>query len=254
MHIEKDFCKVLAMNEEANSNDPNMTVYSSTRLKPPSLKGGPSDRLGHALHKLYEGLLSKKVEPICCAYQVVTEICRALSVTDSVGLVDRELGAPAKKMVVSAYSHRHCFMCKGGTNECDQCEGAGEEVPGRPCMRCDGLGLVTCDFCHGTDWADRQTIPADIKTMVLERHLVHVKTDLQLIQTTFSQESIDSLKAKPKNEKIKFVTSLVRIQAQMNDLLRTELAGDPQINEKFNKLVETVDDWLKMFRIQPQKK
>ncbi|MBI5724139.1 MAG: hypothetical protein HZA50_09295 [Planctomycetes bacterium] len=242
------------MSEETNSNDPNMTVYSLARLKPPSLKGGPSDRLSHALHKLYEGLLSKKVEPICCAYQVVSEVCRALSASDIVGLVDRELGTTAKKMVVSAYSHRHCFMCKGGTNECDQCEGAGQEAPGRPCFRCEGLGLIICDFCHATDWADRQTIPVDLKSSVLDRHLVHVKTDLQLIQTTFAQESLDSLKGKPKSEKIKFITSLVRIQAQMNDLLKTDLGGDPQISEKFNKLIQSVSDWLNMFRVQPQKK
>ncbi len=128
---------------------------------------GRKDKLRTALEELAHAAAKKHAEPICTAYSRLRHASRGMHVREMFKRADEALGQSSRDLIVTAYSHRHCFMCKGGIVACRSCRGSGQVEKGRKCLSCDGLGLTMCDFCRGTGWADRDSLPREIRPAVL---------------------------------------------------------------------------------------
>jgi hypothetical protein len=92
-------------------------------------------------------------------------------------------------------------MCADGTIPCETCHGTGEMSPGRKCPNCDGLAALTCGFCRGTNWADHETVPREIRAIVSRRQRTHAQSELPaltkiLAQLTPQKAAATSLKSR----------------------------------------------------------
>jgi len=180
-----------------------------------------------ALAELVHAIRHRKVESICGAYQQLRQATNGMRVKDLFATVDKALKGPSEDIVVSAYSHRHCFMCADGTNPCDQCEGTGYIEEGRLCPQCDGAGVAPCAFCNGTAWADRETIPQELAKAVLQRQLSHVRTEIQRVAKTFSKLSPKVISQLPPRKRRAAMGRLLRLQARLESLVNHDSIDDP---------------------------
>lgn len=180
-----------------------------------------------ALAELVHAVQRRKVESICGAYQQLRQAANGMRVKDLFAVVDNALKGPSEDIVVSAYSHRHCFMCTDGTNPCDQCEGTGYIEEGRCCPHCDGAGVVPCAFCNGTAWADRETIPHELAKAVLQRQRSHVRAEIQRVAKTFSGLSPEAISQFSPQKRRAAMGRLLRLQARLESLANHDSIDDP---------------------------
>ncbi len=180
----------------------------------------PADqaKLTAALDHLHTTALTKDIEPICQAYAHLRRIAPELAGRELLLLADQHLGFAVARLVISAFSHRRCYMCADGTVPCDWCEGAGADGRGRPCNQCDGLGLTVCGFCGGTGWADRGTIPPELAVAVAKKHLAHVQSDLKRLQHSVADLGRDALDHMSPDRRGALAGRLVRIRARLVEL------------------------------------
>lgn len=139
----------------------------------------PADaRLQHALDELAKAIAARNFDAICGAYQALRLASPGATFKDMLHRVEQTIGKEAFTHIVSAYSHRSCFMCDAGLGQCDSCEGAGRTAAGKACPHCDGFGAQPCGFCRGTGWAERELVPAELRTVVLELQLRHLHAEV----------------------------------------------------------------------------
>lgn len=174
--------------------------------------------LAAALEHLRRAAVTKDIEPICQAYVALRRVGADLVGRELLVLADQRLGFAAAKLVISAYSHRRCYMCSDGTVACDWCDGAGADGRGRPCSQCDGLGLTICGFCGGTGWADRATVPPELARAVARRQLAHVQADLKQLQQSVASLGRDELDHMSPARRGALGGRLVRLRARLVEL------------------------------------
>ncbi|HOF18295.1 MAG TPA: hypothetical protein PK082_05240 [Phycisphaerae bacterium] len=203
-----------------------------------------SDALSHALAELRRAAESRRVEPLCTAYQHLRIAARGMRLGELFRIVDREIEAPVENVLVSAYSHRHCFMCDDGTSLCAHCEGTGYVEENRLCPQCGGLGLTPCGFCEGTGWADRQNIPPEFRKAVLDRQLAHVRRDLQRAGETLAKatrQAMDSLSA---TDRRALLAWLLRLQCRMSHLAGLDDLGDSEQQARLGAMATRIEKCL----------
>jgi hypothetical protein len=132
--------------------------------------------------------------------------------------IDPLLTRRALDLIVSAFSHRRCFMCKGGMVRCDQCEGSGGGVRGR-CPHCLGLGAVPCTFCQGSGWADRATTPPELRRSVLAKQLEHVRQDMHRLGKVVEDLKRHDEETGPDTVRLQLVGWLVRLSGRIAQLI-----------------------------------
>jgi hypothetical protein len=137
--------------------------------------------------EMRSALHGKKVEPICAAYRQLRQAASALPAPQLCKMVGESLGPQAMTTIISAYSHQQCYMCSDGTVPCETCHGAGEVSPGRKCPNCDALAALPCAFCRGTNWADREAIPREIRAIVTRRQRTHAQAQLPALTRILAQ-------------------------------------------------------------------
>ena len=186
---------------------------------------------------LQEAVAGKQVEIICAAYQALRSLARANGI-DPLKLAEEVLGPGAANLLVSAFSHLHCFMCQGGSVPCDQCEGEGHVAAGKPCPQCEGFGLAECSFCSGTNWADRAVIPDEIKRYVHHRQLAHVRDDLHQVVKTFMGLTAASVEAMDLPKRREMARHLLRLQARVRDLLALQVTTEPKETQHLASLAD----------------
>ena len=216
------------MRAEAQPSGPQDALSDSAVGRPAEVPNGLSEPIRQALAELQEVVASRKVEPICAAYRSLREAAKGMKVKDLLELADRALGQPAAGIIVSAFSHLHCYMCNGGTMMCDQCEGAGRLENDRKCPQCDGFGVLGCNFCRGGGWAERGVVPAEIRQAVLDRQLVHVRRDLKRLTETGADLTVRKINALPQEKRREAIAWLIRLQARMTDLASIAQFLDPK--------------------------
>lgn len=202
--------------------------------------GSPED-VQKALDELRSAAGSRQVEPICAAYIALRKRCAGLKVKDLFDLVDQALGPVGKGLIVSAFSHRRCFMCTAGTMACDQCDETGLSAPGRICPNCDGFGVVPCTFCQGTGWADREVVPSEIKRTVAEKHFLHVKSEWERLKSENDGFVPQKLAKLAFGHRRRLGTWLIRLQSRMAALQGSQEVPEAKDQEELTDAVAEID-------------
>ena len=195
-------------------------------LDNPSAGQAEQIRLSGALDHLRNAAATKDVEPICQAYAVLRRVAPSLVGRELLVLADERLGFAAAKLVISAYSHRRCYLCTDGTVACKWCEGAGVDAEAGACTQCDGLGLSVCGFCGGTGWADRTTVPPELARAVARKQLGHVQTDLKQLQHSIAKFGRDEIDRMPPDQRGALAGRLVRLRAQLIELSACDVSNN----------------------------
>ena len=203
------------------------------------------DDFNKALDELVNAIASRKVEPICAAYFRLRSKAR-MKLEEMFNRIKQAAGDKALEVIVSAFSHRRCFMCDDGVMPCQACQGEGI-VDGTPCLNCDGLGLEVCSFCLGTGWADYNQIPRELQRAVLHRRIRHVEKDLARLARTVSGKSLDLVNQLSKDEKKEIIVWLIRLQARLNELAELGKGKDKQA-DKFGIAAGQIERILRKLR------
>jgi len=187
-----------------------------------------SEKVSAALTDLKQAVRAKQAEAICTAYQQLKEANPSSAAAVRLTLATQAIGSAAVGIIVSAFAHRHCFMCQHGATPCRSCDGTGT-LPGEDlsCPRCSGTGTRPCTFCNGTAWADAEMAPRELRRAVTQMQLGHVKEELRRateILCTLKGKSLNTLPAKQRRSAVHW---LRKIQARLADLsLRDELPAE----------------------------
>jgi len=77
----------------------------------------------NGLTKLHEAVDTRQPEAICLAYMTLRKSASANSVEgeEMFALADKMLSRPTADVIVAAFAHRHCPMCRVGMVECENC-------------------------------------------------------------------------------------------------------------------------------------
>jgi len=144
-------------------------------------------------------------------------------------------------------------MCKRGTVQCEQCSGTGINERSRQCRDCDGTGVTSCDFCGGTGWAGRGTIPREIPSDTLrKRRLANVKRQLISLRKTMGKLGAGKAAQLPLNMRRKLALRVMRLQARLRSLAGDKLAGDDE-REHLLAAAPKLDPYLAALRWPPGK-
>ena len=227
----------------------NHTTTSTCSQNPTTTGTIPAD-LETALTTLHKALQRKKSDQICAAYEAVRQTAMHMKVDDMFALAESHLKEPIRDMVVSAYSHRHCFMCDRGSRVCDQCHGAGLGEEDRPCLACEGMGVSECSFCGGTGWADRNNVPREILSDVTHRQLQHAREGMQILAKKLVGVPIETLQKLPRQRRLKLASHMMRIRARIEDLARA--GAIPHADQKEHLLAKAhkLQNGLSALRVQ----
>ena len=197
--------------------------------------------LPKALEALKQAILAKKIEPICMAYQAVRLAGFAMKPKEIFDAVDAAAGPSARGSIVSAFSHRQCFMCEGGTVPCDQCDGTGLAEPGRVCPNCRGFAITSCTFCQGTGWAETSTIPPEIARSVQERQVKYVMDEMVRVQQQAAVIQVEKLQLLDQPQRRRLGEWLIRLQARLDNLLERQSALSAPQKQQFTAAMSDID-------------
>jgi len=181
-------------------------------------QGIAGNGLREAIVEFGRAATERHIQPICAAYEGLRAAARHVKVEELFQIADKALGMPTRDIVLSAFSHRHCFMCLDGTVACEQCDATGWALQGGVCSNCDGLGAVTCSFCRGTGWADRDTVPRDLRRAVIAHQMHRVQRDLQKLSERMPEIRVENLRQLSDEGRRKLACWLMRLQARLRDL------------------------------------
>jgi len=207
----------------------------------------------HALKGLREAVAQRRVEPICLAYQLLREAAQDanMKLSDMLKLADQALPGPAADTILSAFARRRCFMCKSGTVQCEECSGTGIDERSQQCRDCNGAGVTSCDFCGGTGWAGRGTMPREIPSDTLrKRRLANVKRQLIGLRKTMGKLGTGKAAQLPLNMRRKLALRVMRLQARLRSLARETPVGN-DTREHLLAAASKLDPYLAALRWPP---
>ncbi|MCE5279605.1 MAG: hypothetical protein ABFD92_02940 [Planctomycetaceae bacterium] len=203
-----------------------------------------------ALGELHDALRQRQVQLICAAYEACRRAARRAGIDDVMEAAQASCDQPVRPLIVSAYSHRHCFMCNRGTRLCERCHGTGLDGGSR-CPNCEGLGLLECGFCGATGWADRAPNPPEIFGEVLHRQYRHMKDGLEKADAELkSVLGGGKIAPMPRDARLKIVAAVLRLQARIRDLIHAQAVPQGEITA-LETVTEKLDQKLDLFRAKP---
>lgn len=200
-----------------------------------------------ALAELRQAASEKSPEGICAAYEALRNVAQGMRIGDLLCIAGDAIKQNAGALIVSAYSHRHCFMCLGGTVSCDHCHGEGEVDTDRTCPRCDGIGLVSCGFCGGTGWSDRDTVPREMVSAVIARQLTRARADLNHLSRMAATLTPQKIFLFDMDHRQKLATWMIRLRARLLDLADTGEVDDEQ-EARLDVIAGKIDACLDILR------
>jgi len=202
------------------------------------------DPTARALADLRKAAVKRNPEEICTAYQTLRKVLRGAKLREVFERIRQVLGEAAMDLVVSAYVHRKCFMCKEGVITCDSCAGSGYIEEGRPCPHCDGLGVSPCGFCRGTGWADADLAPSELQKAVALRKLAHIRKDLKRLTQVFQDTPPERLEALGQRERKELALRLMRVQARLRVMAESPQEGDADESRRLLDAAGRLDAYL----------
>ena len=185
-------------------------------------------RIQDELDALQEAVANREAKPICLAYLALRKAAaeNGVKLAEMFERADKTLSRSASDVIVSAFSHRHCFMCQDGAVSCKECKGTGFVEGDDKCPVCDGIGVMPCDFCQGTGWAARDMIPPEItQDIIKRRQLANVKEDLKKLKRMIDKlnaKNAERLQAELRRNLTKWA---MRVHARLNSLAEEEIVG-----------------------------
>ncbi len=210
----------------------------------PDDNGNGRAGLNHALAELSKAAGARDVEGVCGAYQGVRRAARGMSVREMLDEAAGALGNSATELIVSAYSHRRCFMCSDGAVACDQCEGTGQVEEGRLCPACDGLGLMSCPFCQGTGWPDRDTVPSELREAVALHQAGSVHRDVRRLSETFAVLSrVDVRRLAPRRRR-EITAWLRKLEARLSRLSSDGVITDADERDRMTAAAKRIETYV----------
>ena len=230
------------------STETHETLHTAAGKAPAATSAfGTNVRMAKAMDHFRAAAFERKPEGICAAYQALRNVADGMRIGELLRLVGEATRQDAPTLIVSAYSHRQCFMCDRGTVSCDHCGGSGELAVGRPCPRCDGIGLSACGFCGGTGWADRNSIPPEIISAVLARQLTRTRRDLRHLVQRAGRLTPKGLRLLDTAHKKDMGAWMMRLQARLLDLAQSEAADEAE-EVRLGALAGGINDCLDILR------
>jgi len=212
--------------------------------------GRNGQKFEDALERLREGIAARKTESICTAYLALRRSANGTPIKQVLERVDQAHEGNGTGFVVSAFSHRRCFMCDDGTAICPTCEGTGA-VNHFGCPTCDGLGVVVCEFCQGAAWSDLHDVPAEIRRQVRHRWVAHVKKDLPRL-AKMPPEKVEALAGQlPPDRRRQIAGWLLRLQARLNKLAGKGAQNGDQFAARCRSLSVHTGEILRLLRPKP---
>ena len=209
--------------------------------------GGP--QVQQALQDFRIAAESRQVESICAAYQGLREAAgeEELTTRQVFHLAKQAVGESADKVIVSAFSGNHCFMCNEGSVPCSQCQGSGYTEEDRACPACDGLAITACGFCSGTGWADRTSVPPEVATAVMLHRLYQTRKELKKLAAQAPQLRDGKIHRLPRGERKALAAWLTRMEGQLSELARS-IVVDPEEQSHLRNAAKTVAACLDLLR------
>ncbi len=193
--------------------------------------------LARALAALNSAVQGRKISPICSSYEALRAVKDA-NESQAIHFVQKHLGEMAGDAIVYAYSHRRCFMCEHGILPCDMCGTLAQH--GAHCSQCDRLRVIPCGFCGGTSWADRETVPVELTSLVLRQQLDHTLDDLKRFETKAPALTREGISQLPHRGRKELALWLIRLSARLRDLAATDVA-DEDDNIRLTEAAEDID-------------
>ena len=206
------------------------------------------DKLVEPLSHLRKAAHEKKTEEICAAYAALRRAAAEVDRREALALADAVLGRSAMDIVVSAYSHRRCFMCDGGTVLCEECDHTGRLAYGKTCPECEGLGVVECSFCRGTGWAERSSIPPEIAPAVLNRQFHHVKALLRRVVGALSGFTVAQIGRLKPDKRRAVVARLMQLEWRIEDLAESSAIGIDEERIRLGVIAQKIHARLEMLK------
>ncbi len=199
-----------------------------------------------AMDALGQALGHRKVEPICTAYLALRRARKPLPSRELPDRVKGAHGAKALAMVLSAFSHRRCFMCEEGVADCPTCDGTGR-ADRFNCPTCDGLGVQPCTFCQGAGWAGHSDTPGELLQAILQRQVARLDQDISRLGKLPSGSKLATYSLSLEKRK-ELVGWLVRMRARLLGLAGSpvETWGDHSI--RYGSLATRVEGLLAALR------
>jgi hypothetical protein len=174
-----------------------------------------------AMHALTEAIAGKHVEPICAAYLVLRKAAGDTPVKDLIAQADAATEGKAQATIISAFSHRRCFMCNGGVSPCPSCAGTGRNRD-MICSMCDGLGVEACSFCQGSGWNDRDQMPAEVRHAVIAKQVAHVEQDIRRLTQLADPKSKELARHLTGAQRAEIATWLCRLRGRLMALVNSD--------------------------------
>ena len=78
---------------------------------------------------------------------------------------------------------------------------------------------MVCGFCRGAAWADRDTVPSELKRAVLKQQLGYVRHDLQRLIKALGGLTVQKIQTLPAEKRRTVSEWLRRLQARLADLI-----------------------------------
>lgn len=196
-----------------------------------------------ALKELGSAVAGRKVEPVCTSYLALRRAGHAMPLQEFVSHIERAHGPVAQAVIISAFSHRKCFMCEDGGAVCQTCYGGGQ-VDRFMCPQCDGLGLQPCPFCLGTAWNDPDEVPPELRKGVFRRHVAHVEKDAVRLNKLPDPSKLASADSLPPAKRGEVVSWLVRLRARLNILTGSPMDSEAGRAVRYAAIARRIDGVL----------
>ena len=228
-----------------------LQAQSSPRFEPAAGGGPPRGKvtppLEAALEELRAALSQGQVEPVCTAYLRLHRIAHAMSMPlrDFFARLACCCGQEAVSQIVSAFSHRDCFMCDDGTAPCDACEKKGQ-VDRFRCPRCEGTTMEICTFCQGAGWCSLEDVPLELRQAVELQRRRHLEQGMQKLAALAAQAGPGDSAALPPEKRRELTAWLTRLQARASAYVHDHPAADDGQVARLGASVAQVDRLLKV--------
>jgi hypothetical protein len=183
-----------------------------------------------ALGNFVAAIARRKIEPICVSYVALRRASGKRSTRELLDRLETSVGREGLALLISAFSHRRCYMCARGVNPCRTCEGSGRSADGGACLQCDGLAVEACDFCGGSGLSDAAVIPEEFRLRACEQRLARVDRQIhQLFRMPLPAE-VRNARLDPA-QRAELAGWLIRILGRVADL--TALTSGNGHTERF---------------------
>lgn len=211
-----------------------------------NLRDSDPPNLGESLENLRTNARAgQHVGPICGAYQSVHDAAVGMEPKQVYALVYQTLTRQEFDIVISAFSHFHCFMCQDGIVQCETCKGKGMLDDTSACPQCHGFAITACPFCGGTAWVEDRMIPEELEDLVLKRRIRHIDKAIKSFAKLASMKILQRLRDGPAQRRQRAAGVAIQLAARLEKLATQVQPQSPDKTAQFTSTARKVIICLK---------